>query len=184
MGLDITVPPCARSRGEIQELQSQDRTVIFRREKLMISHLRKIQQRLKSLIFVGENGIESEIRIGWLDVENMTTAPHLSHTRENLARIAQTMGKYGMTIETYVIASQDHFDRRGEYFDQNGKTKSYLLGSRISSDTICAWCETSDKSLPFVKVNAEPSDNPYRGVGGRFEGIKPNHNTSKYTIIP
>lgn len=169
-GLSLNLPKCDRSHDQIQELQAQGRTLIVNLPELTLPVLGIMHPNLAGHWSVQpQNGIESVLHYGWLDVEDATASPHLGSNEENLIRIAKETGKYGMTQETYYIGAHDHFDRTGEYYDHGFKTAARLLGSRLGGRVLDANFEFG--SRPSVRSNLDPR---YRDAswGGRLEGVK------------
>lgn len=169
VGVEVRVGRCDRSRGEIQMLRAQGRTLVVRPPVITLAHLGRIHPRLSSWAVSPNADIESDSRVGYLDVETSVPAPHLGADEIDLSGIARRDGKYPMTLETYIIAAMDQYARTGQYLDDGYKTVSRLPGSRYRSSILYAGFDSHgglhvDFGWPLA--HREPA------AGGRSEGVK------------
>lgn len=171
LGVDFGVARCDRSAGEVQELHSQDRTLVVRPEEFTPDHLEDIHGGTTIWTQTGSGKIISEPRFGWLDIENSTEAPNLDTTVEDLLRIAKDSGRHGMTLITYFIGSLNNFDLTGVYFDGKPRTKSRLLGSKASDggQEVRASLGRHNDFMVSSQIYPVKSHGTW---GGRFEGVK------------
>lgn len=168
-GLHLDVPACDRSHDQIQELRAQNRTLVVNLPELTLEVLGRMHPNLAGHWSVRRsNGIESVMHYGYLDVENVTGSPNLRSNEDDLRRIAEETGRYGMTLPTYYIGSNEHFDRTGEHYDHGYKTISRLPGSRNEGDVLNA--NFYSVGRPNVHSFLLPGRR-HPGLGGRFEGV-------------
>src|SRR3989338_3547257 len=116
--LKLRVPKCDRSHGQLQDLRGQYQQ---RGETMaLVVHLREMTLPVLAQIhppLVGhwsvsrDNGIESVLHYGWLDVEDSTQSPNLGKNEEQLEDIGRQTNRFGMTLPTYYIGSYDYHDR-------------------------------------------------------------------------
>lgn len=164
-----------RCHAEIRALRKQGRTLVFRPEDITLPDLGIIHPEMKSWSTYPRTSIHSDSRYGWIDIEDVVHAPNLRTTTDELKEVAEKTGRYGMTLETYIIASQDHYDRKGgEHFDNNYQTTSRLPGSLYSSFGPEVVVDAS-----FVGPRLLVNSYGYASIsstllGARFEGVKLN----------
>jgi len=169
IGADIPRARVDRSRDEVQELHGQGRKLVLRPEGITLAHLGQIHTSLGSWATQPNSPVESDARFGYLDIEKSTKAPNLRTNVADLARIAQETGRHGMTLETYIIGSEDHFDLTGEYFDHGYQTWSRLPGSRRDGRVLHAYFYADG----YLSASSTwTPDDRHDGIGGRFEGVK------------
>jgi hypothetical protein len=168
VGSEITVPSCDRSHSEIQELHEKGRVLVFRPKDLTLPQLGEMHPNMRSWSIRPDTAVESDPRFGWLDIADVTYDTYLDTDVDDLEDIARKTGRSGMTLETYIIGSHDHFDRTGEYFDHGSQTTSKLLGSRLDGYVLFA----SFNSDGYLNVFSDWGIVRSMHLGGRFEGMK------------
>ncbi len=171
LGIDINVERCDRSAGEVQELHGQDRTLVVRPEQFTLPHVEQLHPPTTIWTQTGSGEITSEPRFGWLDIENSTEAPNLNTAVEDLLRIAEESGRYGMTLMTYFIGSLNNFDITGAYFDGRTRTTSRLLGSKANDGGQEVRASLGRRNDFMVSSQTHPRRSSSHW-GGRFEGVK------------
>ncbi len=169
---DVPVSAIDRCHAEIRALREQGRTLVFRPEGITLPDLGIIHPDMKSWSTSPETFIPSASRYGWLDIEDVVRAPNLRTTTEELKEKAEKTGRYGMTLETYIIASQSHNDRNGRHFDDKYQTASRLPGSLYSSFGPEVVIDASFVGRRLLVNSYGYASKSSTLLGGRFEGVK------------
>lgn len=85
---------------------------------------------MQSEAAIEENTVTNEVdHSGWRYTESTVAAPNLNTTEKQLKDKFQKVGREGLTLTEYIIASQDAKVLEGKYFDKDA-TWFRLLGSR------------------------------------------------------
>ncbi|MFS8159369.1 MAG: hypothetical protein ACMG6E_03990, partial [Candidatus Roizmanbacteria bacterium] len=114
--LEITVPPCDRTAKEIEALKKEGRRLVYVPDTITLVDLGKIHPEMRSSSLQPNAGIQDESdTYGWLDVEAGVDCSYLGTTEAQLRRMLEEKGVSGMREKTYIVASQDCFDRTNKY---------------------------------------------------------------------
>lgn len=168
-GFKPKIPPCNWSRDEIERLRLQEERLIVLLPEMTLPRLALMHPDLKDNWAVKNgSGIKSNLHYGYLAVEDTVMSPNPGTTEGDLAKIAKTTGRYGMTLETYIVASMECFDRTRRYLDHEAVTSSRLPGSLCRGDVLTACFFANQLSV----VPLRRPDLCYRNLGGRFERTK------------
>lgn len=102
---------------------------------------------------------------GYLAVEASVDAPNIGSDEETLRTLFKSLGRKGMTLPTYIVASQDAELETGQYFD-GGATWSRLLGSRSGGSVVYAYFYPDGRL--DVRSSLSPR-NAHPDLGGRSQ---------------
>lgn len=123
LGLRIDVPPCPYDDAMVADLMDRGRALAYLPVELS-SH--RTRDRFSTLFpTMGSyaeppaNGF-ANVRDtwGWFDYETTTDAPRVDLTEDEVRRELTTAGLTMLTLDQYIVASQDQFLLAGKYLDQ------------------------------------------------------------------
>lgn len=170
--LTINVPPCDRTKEELVKLEQEGRMLVYVPPELSTQENRhllgKMFPRMRSYSTEKENPVTNELsQYGWVDVEASVDAPNINTTEEELRSLFASQGREGVSLNTYIIASQFSNRVKGHYFDE-GLIWSRLLGSRYRGRAVSAGLY-SDGDLDVRSLDPLARD---PRLGGRSAGVK------------
>lgn len=148
-GLEIDVPPCDITQEQLKELEGKERKLIYIPEifnKLTtpegLTLLGKMHPKMAFLPYKSADIVnESEVS-GWVEVEDSPIVPKRDTTNVQLQEQFKEEGRLGMNLQAYIIASQEHKDRTGKYFDEgyfsrlSATKNNYPISARIDINNI------------------------------------------------
>lgn len=134
VGLNIIVPDFPGTEESLNEALIRGDKPIYVPAELSTQDKRhllgKIWPQMQSHAVDEGNAVTNEANhTGWRYTESATDAPNTDTTEGQLRGKLKKMGREGLTVAEYVIASQDARVLGGQYFDE-GLIWSRLLGSR------------------------------------------------------
>jgi hypothetical protein len=139
MGLAVDVSDCPYTAAELSQLAGQRRRPAFLPAELATqadrARLAKLFPLLLSWAVNEDNVVTNDADAwGWFDYETDTAAPHTdlneAGLRSNAARDDRTL----LTLNQYIVASEDNQLASGEYLDQTGSWSR--LGSRFDGRAV------------------------------------------------
>lgn len=175
-GLVIEVSVCDRTQEELVKLEQEGRMLVYVPPELSTQENRHLLgemfPKMKSYSTEKGNPVTSEPnQYGWVDVEANVEAPNTNTNEGKLRSLFASQGREGVSLNSYIIASQFSKRVEGKYFDE-GLTWSRLLGSRLGRWVVSALFLrfNSDGRLRVCWVLLPLVRSPV--LGGRSAGVK------------
>lgn len=168
VGLNIIVPDFPGTQESLNEALRRGDKPIYVPPELSTQDKRHLLGRIWPQMqshAVGEgNTVTNEANhTGWRYTESAIDAPNSNTTEGQLRKIFEGMGRAGLTVTEYIIASQDAKALEGRYFD-GGPTWSLLLGSLLEGGVVYAYFHSNGYLSVEWNLHPEPPD-PV--IGGR-----------------
>lgn len=168
IGKTYDVPDLSATPDQLAEIYRGGRRISLVPRGIILEDLGRIFPDMRSWATSKGTTIKSDhSEGGYLAVETSLDAPNLGSDEGQLRTLFKSQGRQGMTLPTYIIASQDSKLLTGHYLDE--KTWSRLLGSRDRGGggrVISAYFDSGgdlDVRSPIGRRFRDP------GLGGRSE---------------
>jgi len=172
VGAIYEVPPCPYTQEELTALEQQGKRAGYLPKELATQENRhllgKMFPNLKSYgVQVNNNVTNDENPSGWFDYETGMDAPYLDTTEKQLIERIAKEGRKLLSLNQYIIASQDNKLFTGPYLDEEATWTR--LGSRHEGCVVSADFFQDGYLYVYWYLGSDYHD---RGLGGRSSGVK------------
>ena len=134
IGMTLAVPSCTYSSDQLESLAAQGRTTGYLPPELATRQARHLLDEMfplmRSYALLSDNLVDNEEDcFGWFDYDLSIDCPHLGTDEASLIRQVSAEGRTLMSLNQYIVASQDSFLTTGRYLDER-RTWS-RIGARL-----------------------------------------------------
>jgi len=170
-GIKFEVTPCPFTKEELADLEKKELRLGYLPTALATQESRhilgKMFPKMQSRSVQEGNGVANDGNpFGWFDYEVSVNAPHTKTTVDELMNKLGKAKRQLLSLNQYLIASQDSKLFKGQYLDE-GNTRA-RVGSRSGSDLINAYIDPDG----YLHVDwFLPRRDSYPDLGGRSSGV-------------
>lgn len=168
---EVSVPAFSGTAEQIAEIYQSGRKIVYIPRELTTTDGLVVLDRIfpdtqmihpsKRMLIVNEPS-----EGGYSAVEDSVYAPNQGTSIKQLRELFASLGRKGMSLPTYIVASQDSKLNTGYYFDEERRSCSRLLGSRVGSDVVRALFHWGGDMYAVWGLD---DGSPFLGLGARSQ---------------